>query len=83
MTTATMTKTADAQPMGIYQPTSLDAAKAQADVRIIDAEGTFTVRSNVALSGRGVVARGAAGTYEVTKSAMKRIEKTHNVVCDF
>lgn len=63
--------------------TQIDIDKALADVRIIDVDGTFTVRSNVALTGRGVTARGAAGTYEVTKAAMKRIEKEFNVVCDF
>ncbi len=33
---ATFTKTRDAQPMGQYKPTAVDAAKATAEFRIVD-----------------------------------------------
>lgn len=63
--------------------TAIDLAKAAADIRIIDADGTYTVRSKVALSGRGITPRNALGTYEVSKAALAKLERIHSVVCDF
>jgi hypothetical protein len=63
--------------------TSIDTAKEAAEIRIIDADGTYTVRSKVALSGRGITPRNTLGTYEVSKVALSKLERTHRVVCDF
>jgi hypothetical protein len=63
--------------------TAIDLAKAAADIRIIDADGTYTVRSKVALSGRGITPRNTLGTYEVSKAALSKLERTYDVVCDF
>ena len=35
---ATITKTQDAQPVGVYEPTSVDAAKAAADFRVLSVD---------------------------------------------
>lgn len=38
---ATITKTQDAQPMGVYQPTAVDAAKASADFLLVSVAPYF------------------------------------------
>lgn len=63
--------------------TAIDLNKEAADIRIVNVDGTFTVMSKIVLSGRGITARAVAGTYEVTKSAMARLQKEHAVACDF
>lgn len=78
----TFTKTTELKT-GTYQPTGVDAAKAAAQIRIIDADGSYTVRSTVALEGRGIKARGTVGTYEVSKAALARLQKTYSVASDF
>lgn len=70
-------------PTGEYTATQTDLDKSLAAIRIVDAGGTYTVRSRVALSGRGITARPTPGSYEVSKAAMRRLEKEHSVVCDF
>jgi hypothetical protein len=81
---ATFEKTQAAQPLGTYRPTAVDAAKTAAEVRVVSANGgSFTVRSAVALNGRGVKAYATAGVYEVTRAALASIEKRHSVACDF
>ena len=66
--------------------TQIDARKEAADFRIIDAGRTYTLRANSGapvLAGPGITARATAGTYEVTKVALRRIEAAHNVHPDF
>lgn len=80
---ATMIRTQHAQTLGEYTPTLVDAGKSAADIRVVDADGTFTVISKISLAGRGIAVRAAAGTYEVTKAAMARLQKEYSVACDF
>ncbi len=80
---ATMIKTAEAQPMGRYEPTAIDAAKALADIRITGVCGGYEIDSRVALSGRGIKAFATEGRYLVTRAALDKLEKQYNVVTDF
>lgn len=84
---ATIVKTKDAEPLGTYSPTAIDERKAAADARILDCDGgKFTLRMNpgrsLQLSGRGIKQL-SEGTYIVTRNALARIERTHDVVPDF
>lgn len=63
--------------------TLIDTAKSAADIRIVGVDGTFTVRSRINLAGKGIVARAAEGTFEVTKAAMAKLQKEFSVVADF
>ena len=76
-------KTQNAQPIGQYAPTAIDAAKASADIRILDCGGTYTIDSKVTLSGRGIKPRAVPGRYEVTEAALTKLQAQFNVVCDF
>ncbi len=80
---ATFTKTQEAQKIGNYNPTAVDRAKEAADIRILDIDGTATIESKVALSGRGIKPRAVAGRYEVTKAALAKLQATYSVACDF
>lgn len=77
-----MEKTFEIQT-GAYKTTEVDSAKAASTIRVIAVDGTYTVASKVALSGKGIVARAAAGMYEVTKAAMRKLEKEYTVAADF
>ena len=67
--------------------TIIDERKSAADFRIVAANGgSFTLRANFgapALAGRGVKPYRTSGTYEVTRAALARIEKSHSVYPDF
>lgn len=82
--TATITKTADAQKMGEYAPTAIDALKASADIRIVAVDSTYTVISRLPLKGRGIKAPYSNPlTYEVTEAAMTKLQNTYRVAADF
>lgn len=84
--TATMTKVQDAQPLGTYKPTSIDARKEEADIRIMGVDGTFTLYSKVPLRGRGIKQPSPERRpdwYEVTHNALARIQTQHTVETDF
>ncbi len=78
---ATITKIQDAQPMGEYKPTALDARKEAATVRLIQCS-PYVVRSKVELSGRGVK-RLNTGLFQLSDAAWSKVGATHTCVCDF
>ena len=81
--TATIEKTKDATPMGIYTPTSVDAQKAAADILLTATESNgYSVSSKVALSGRGIRSYGN-GNYSVTDRALQVLRTKYSVACDF
>lgn len=65
---ATFTKIKSAQPMGQYQPTAIDTAKASADFRLLDMN---TIRWQ---DGR---------TEYVTRAKLTKLQKTHTWATDF
>lgn len=79
--TATVTKIAEAQPMGEYKPTALDARKAAATM-LLQQVGPRVVRSKVELAGRGVKKLNE-GTFQLTDSAWEKASTTHTWECDF
>jgi hypothetical protein len=81
--TATIEKTKTAQPMGIYQPTAIDARKAAADILVSAAEPNgYSIRSKYALSGRGIRSHGN-GNYSVSEPALSGLRARFAVECDF
>ena len=79
--TATITKVANAQPMGEYKSTALDARKAAATLRLIQC-GPCVVRSKIELAGRGVK-KITDGTFQLTEAAWGKISGNNTWVCDF
>jgi hypothetical protein len=79
--TATITKIANAQPMGEYKPTDLDARKAAATLRLIQC-GPRVVRSKIELAGRGVK-KITDGTFQLSDAAWDKVSATHTWECDF
>lgn len=80
--TCTITKTQEAQPLGSYRQTLVDAKKAAADIRIVSCDGGYDIISQIALSGRGIKHRHGK-TYTVTERALEKLQAQHSVMCDF
>jgi hypothetical protein len=81
--TATITKTKEAEVLGTYLPTAVDARKAAATVLITAAYGAgYDITSRVALSGRGIKHYGA-DLYFVTERALEAIKSAHTWATDF
>jgi hypothetical protein len=85
---ATITKTQEAQPLGTYVPTSVDAAREAADIRIVDhGRGNRTyIETRKLLSGPGIkLIRTSNGTgrYQVTEEAMTELRRRYSVATDF
>lgn len=81
--TATITKTKNAEVLGIYATTALDARKAAATVLVTAAYGGgYDITSRVALSGRGIKHYGA-DLYYVTERALEAIKSVHPWATDF
>jgi hypothetical protein len=81
--TATITKTKEAEVLGIYVPTVIDARKAAVSVLITAAYGNgYDITSRVALSGRGIKHYGA-DLYHVTERALDVIKANHTWATDF
>ncbi len=87
--TATITKTAEAQPMGEYVPTSVDVAR---DAAVIVVTGYVRNRTEIvtrrALSGPGVkfvklLSDGTAGIYLVNDEAMTELRRRYTVATGF
>ena len=79
-----LTKTFSTPAAGAYRPTLIDAAKAQADILIEAVDGTYTVCSRVALSGRGIKQPYSnPDMYEVTAAALARLQERYNVRTNF
>lgn len=68
--TASVIKTKSAQPMGTYQPTSVDAAKAAADFRLLQVSPYFIAWKD-----------GRRET--VTSRQLKKLQATHTWATDF
>lgn len=84
---ATITKTAEAQPLGKYVPTGVDAAKAAADIRIV---GYFRKRTEIEsrrnFSGVGVKLEkiiNGIGRYLVTDEALTELRRRYTIATDF
>lgn len=67
---ATITKTKDAQPMGPYQATAVDTAKAEADFRITSVSPYYIAWKD------GRVER-------VTKRQLEKLQASHTFMTDF
>lgn len=84
---ATITKTQAAQPVGEYQPTTVDAQRAAADVRIVGYSRNRTeIETRKLLSGAGVkLVRSTNGTgrYLVNEEAMTELRRRFSVATDF
>ena len=78
---ATITKTKEAQPMGAYKPTAIDAAKSAATM-LLEQVGPCVVRSKVELNGRGV-RKLNAGVFQLTDAAWEKAKAEHSWACDF
>lgn len=70
MTNVTFIKTQNAQPTGVYQPTTVDAAKGAADFRILQV-GPIVIRWQ---DGR---------TETVTKRQLAKLQTVHTSMTDF
>lgn len=70
MLTATVTKTKDAQPMGTYTPTSVDAQKAAADFRLTSVSPYY-------------IAWRDGRTERVTKRQLEKLKASHTWATDF
>lgn len=81
---ATITKTKSAEPMGVYQPSAVDAQKAAAQILFIYAYGNgYDITSKVELpKGRGMK-RISTLTYHVTNEAAKRLKAQYTWATDF
>ena len=84
---ATLTKTHDAQNAGPYKATSVDAARVNADIRVVGfVRSKVDLLSRVDLNGAGVslisVANGV-GRYLVSERAFEAISARHSVATDF
>jgi hypothetical protein len=80
---ATITKTKSAQPMGTYQPTSLDARKAAATVLVTAAyRSGYDITCKAAISGRGIKHHGG-DRYHVTERRLNELKATHTWATDF
>lgn len=81
--TTIVEKTKNAQPVGQYVSTAIDARKAAADVLIRAVEGNgYSVSSKVTLVGRGIKPFGN-GYFLVTSAALAAIRTRYAVECDF
>lgn len=87
MTKATINKVKSAEPMGQYVPTSVDAAREAADIRIV---GYFRNRTQIEsrkkFTGAGVKLTGVLngiGRYLVTDDAMTELRRRYSVATDF
>lgn len=69
---ATIRKVKDAEPMGEYTPTAVDAAKASADFRLVDV--TCAKKVIVWKDGR---------TERVTSRQLAKLQAAHSWVTDF
>ena len=85
--TATITKTAEAQPTGEYAPTSVDAAR---DAAVIIVTGYFRRRTEIMtrkqLSGPGVKLErieNGIGRYLVSDEALTELRRRYTVATDF
>lgn len=67
---ATITKTKSAQPMGQYQPTAIDAAKAAADFRLLQVSPY-------------VIAWKDGRRERVTERQLKKLQAAHTWTTDF
>lgn len=68
--TVTFTKTQNAQPMGQYKPTAVDAAKACADFRILQVGPNYIRWAD----GRGEM---------VSNRKLAKLQADHSWACDF
>ncbi len=84
---ATITKTAAAQPLGEYAPTTVDADKAAADILIVGYTRRRTViTTRRRLSGAGVkreAITAGVGRYLVTDEALTELRRRYRVATDF
>lgn len=86
--TATIELVKEATPRGKYQPTTLDEAKAKADILVDSVDGAYyTIRvqnPSIKLNGRGIKPNKWIGNmYDVTERVYKQLSKQYNVMCDF
>lgn len=75
-------------PRGKYQPTSLDEAKAKADILITSVDGNYYTikvqKAGISLKGRGIKpSKWIGNVYEVTERVYKSLMNQYNVMCDF
>lgn len=79
------TKVKEAQPMGEYISTTVDAIKENADILIEYANGgSYTINTKgLELSGRGVKFRYSDGNYEVTAKRLEKLQSRYKVVPNF
>lgn len=81
--TATITKVKEAEVLGTYVPTALDARKVAATILITAAYSSgYDITSRVALSGRGIK-HYSADLYHVTERALDVIKTNHTWATDF
>lgn len=84
---ATITKTAEAQPVGTYAATAGDDARAAADIRIIGHVRSRTeIETRKLLSGAGVKlvrSVNGIGRYLVTEEALTELRRRFSVATDF
>ena len=79
-----LTKIQDAQPLGQYQPTAQDTAKDNADILIEAANGgSYTIKSQVEIKGRGLKKTYSNGLYEVTSNMLDSLSLKYSVECNF
>jgi hypothetical protein len=81
--TATITKTQNAQPVGVYTVTAIDNRKVAADILLTASEGGgYSISSKIALKGRGIKSY-SNGNYSVTDAALAKLRQSYAVECDF
>jgi tape measure domain-containing protein len=75
-------KTKEAEPLGQYAFTAIDASKDSVGIRLLQVS-PMIVDSKIPLKGRGIVPMLTSGRYQVSKAAWEKLKSNYTTTTDF